>query len=234
MIAPIKFSNFAAAKFWQDNGITEVYSKSWLDFVGYIINSDFRKSVKVKDWLSELVKYPSKELQDIADLIPTNPFPDIQVKEIQNWIYKNIKYKIDKDIWQMSEHWNTPDETLKSMQGDCEDGAILMYTLCRLKGISSDRLLLMAGNVLLNNFASTGGHCWLAYRPFNYPLNFIFLDWCYYSDLKPIHEVCEMQLYNVIGKSIQSQNKTSYLYIWFAFNEIYSFYNLNDKFGGTK
>jgi intein/homing endonuclease len=561
----LRFSNIGAEKFWRDNGISEVYAKSWFDSVRYVINSKFRLSVKLSDWINEFVKNPSSDLVLVANCIPSNPVTDLQVKEVQNWVYKNIRYKGDVEVWGMPEHWNTPDETLKKnlMVGDCvaeyeeiytknglkkakeielgdeilsydfeskqfcykriinkwnkgelnikrvhlrngqhiditedhnmlvrtnqksseyvkqrlkdidldrwwkrkipvakkipyvcsvpifekeiyriighylaegwknkdgsiyssgyelndyiipllekydiphtacdygdvprvrflksefrnflktlkensfdihlseelitlpedylrellyglwlgdgtkfqypdkrgyknnkewtfstsseqlakdlqrihlylgeplhvwkqehhqglgnqpifrlnknsesffnqdygygglsevsikevedigifncydwevedthnfvfangtithncEDGAILMYVLCRLKNVPANRLLLMAGDVLVGKGASQGGHAWLAYRPFNYPLSFVFLDWCYNPDLRPVDE---MTLYNVKSKFILSDSFSAYKWIWFACNEEYSFYELNDNFGGMR
>jgi hypothetical protein len=223
----IFFSNSMANKFWNDNGMTVVYGHSWKEVIMYVLNSDFRKSVNLRDWLNEIVMHPSKNLLSVAKSISSMPNPDLQVKEVQNWVFKNVKYVTDGENWKMSEHWNTPDETLFNKSGDCEDGAILMYVLARLKGVSDDRLLIMAGTVSTGIGANTGGHAWLSYRPFNYPLSFVFLDWCYYSDLKPVED---MILYNVKSKFISSESITPYKYIWFGFNESNSFYELNNKF----
>jgi predicted transglutaminase-like cysteine proteinase len=36
-----------------------------------------------------------------------------------------INYTSDKDVWGIDEYWQTPEQTFKLMNGDCEDEAIL-------------------------------------------------------------------------------------------------------------
>lgn len=103
-----------------------------------------------------------------------------------------------------------------SILHQCEDGAILMYVLARLAGIPSNRLLLFAGSV------NGGGHCWLGYRPVSDPLNFRFLDWCYWPDISLVES---RKFYSIIGKQIYSfqtgayKKDNNYYNIWWAFNE---------------
>jgi hypothetical protein len=72
-----------------------------------------------------------------------NPMPeyDIVIPELKNriiltyqdiakWIYKNIEYKKDINVHGIFEHWQTPEETIQLMSGDCEDKVILFQWLC--------------------------------------------------------------------------------------------------------
>jgi len=108
------------------------------------------------------------------------------------------------------EYWQTYAETLQTRTGDCEDGAILMYVLCRVSGIPANRLLILTGDV------RGGGHCWLSYKPMNQPWNLTFLDWCYYYTSKRI----ETRPKFWISKSNQILgNGIRYKKLWWAFNE---------------
>jgi hypothetical protein len=142
---------------------------------------------------------------------------------ILRWTRYNIKYVSDKTQWKMDEKWQTAQETFNLKTADCEDGAILMYKIARSLGVPTNRLLLMAGDV------DGGGHCWLAYKPEGCPLNFVFLDWCYWTDMG---DISERKFYEISGKKIfrstyiGEEMDKQYLNIWFAFNELKSYSEL--------
>jgi len=50
-------------------------------------------------------------------------------KKIEMWIYKNIEYSTDLEQYETAEYRATPEETLQSMKGDCDDRAILFMYL---------------------------------------------------------------------------------------------------------
>ena len=186
-------------------------------FVYYIINSKYNKSVKLVDWLKEQVDNPSEKLKDIAKEIPDNEDYDIQIIEILKYIEDKLTYSGDITEWKMLEHWNTVEETITTWKGDCEDGAILIYVLGRLKGIPANRMHICAGNV------EDGGHAWIGYKPKNYPLNFSFIDWCYWYDSNIMGY---RNKFSIIYKNITEYTHgtkisvlSKYFDIWFMFNE---------------
>ena len=116
----------------------------------------------------------------------------------------------------MTEKWEGARDVFDTRKGDCESGALLMYVLCRLAGIPASKLWIMCGDV------KGGGHAWLSYIPDEYPLNFAFMDWCYWYKQysiplrnkftiqnKAIHE------YKRDGEKVSSD----YYKLWFVFNE---------------
>lgn len=196
----------------------------------YIINSKQRKSVNLRDWLFDEMQIHTSEMTEVLNKISDKDNYDAQVIECLSWVKKNILYVGDSTSWEMTEYWQTPQETILRRTGDCEDGAILLYNLCRLKGVPANRFLILTGDVL------GGGHCWLGYKPQNYPLNFAFLDWCYWPNLGSvsgrnkfyINKNSEILEYNGITEEGVTSN---YYKIWFGFNEstnIINFkYNIN-------
>lgn len=191
-----------------------IESKGTLAFIYYILNSNLRKASAVSSWADSFINNPGKNLIAAASEIETFSDPDYQMTLILKWVQKNIKYTPDTQSWKMNEYWQTPDETLKLKTGDCEDGAILIYALAIQKGISANRLLIMAGNV------NGGGHCWLAYRPMEYPLNWAFMDWCYWFD----HRTPNVRTkYYILDTTIHDDPLNNYYSIWFAFNHIKSY-----------
>lgn len=194
-------------------------SKNFLDhLVTWCLSSDYRKSVRLSSWLKEQLTTPSKELLTIADSISSYEDNDLQVIEVLKWIINNLTYKSDKNVWGVEEKWQTAEETIRLKTGDCEDGAVLTYILCRLKGVNANRLAITAGDV------NGGGHCWLMYKPTEYPLNFVVLDWCYWANTLPLtnrnlfyiidNDIIEYENYQII--------KSNYYTLWFMFNEDWS------------
>lgn len=202
----------------KEPNIYKIVSSSYLKRIYYyVIHSGFRESVNLAGWLHDFIETPSEEVLAIAREIPTGVDHDETVSNVLDWVHRNIVYTGDLGKWKQNEYWQAPDETLMALSGDCEDGAILIYTLARLKGVPTERLLIMAGDVV------GGGHCWLAYRPKNYPLNWAFMDWCYWPNMSPVPN---RTLYMVINTTISGEKlsytdkkDTNYIKLWFAFNE---------------
>lgn len=137
----------------------------------YIVDSKFRKSVSVRDWL---VKWLDSEIAAELDLpVFDGPANDSKAKKCLSWVKQNVKYEGDPATWGMSEYWQLPHETLERGTGDCEDGAILLYALMRKNGFSDDQLFITCGLV------DGGGHCYLVYVSSTDAVHYV-LDWCYW------------------------------------------------------
>ena len=195
-------------------------------FVAYLLHSDYRQAVDLEPWIRSQLLTPCAAAVDLAKNITTGVGDDETVLNVLQAVIHRINYVPDQNVWKMPEYWQTAEETLQLNTGDCEDGAILAYVLCRLKGIDADKLMLMCGDVV------GGGHCWLAYRPYCYPLNWAFLDWCYWATEKPI---VKRTLFYVEDKKIYGELPTgmaenNYQQLWFAFNEEHSVLSFNYNF----
>lgn len=196
-----------------------IESRNIWSLIVFTIDTKARKSIVVKDWLNDIIKNPSKELIKICDEIPNNKNPDYIMTDILRWVNKNIKYKSDSVIWKMSDKWQTPEETLNLKTCDCEDGAILMYAMAIYKNIPVNRLLLFCGSVV------GGGHCWLGYKSTEYPLNWCFMDWCYwYDSLTPNSRT----KYYIDNQTIYDDPTNNYKNIWFGFNHIKSYLGIKN------
>lgn len=203
---------------------TEVYDtlqhKYWESIISYITNSKYRKSIKLSPWILEQVQNPSEELLKAVEEIPSSEDLDILTRNCLMYVHSIITYTGDTVYWDMTERWQDSRETIVLQHGDCEDGAILCYVLCRLKGVPANRLLLCAGDV------EGGGHCWLAYKPNGYPLNWVFLDWCYWYDTTSIDLRNKFWIdNNIIYEYLYTGMlvKSNYLNTWFGFNEVTSY-----------
>lgn len=201
----------------------------------WLIDWKYRKAVSLSDWLEEQVQNPTKELIEFADSINTGKTYDETVRNVLIRVIKEIKYIADDAKWEIPEKWATAHETLTltttttkgtyypAKSGDCEDGAILMYVICRLKGVPANRFLLFAGDV------KGGGHCWLGYKPSFAPWLFTFMDWCYWPSTKTVIDrdkffVMSQDDINVIHPV------SNYYRVWFGFNEDVAFNKFKYKF----
>jgi len=101
---------------------------------------------------------------------------DEKVLRITQWVHYHLNYVSDLENWKVREYWANPIETLDKRQGDCEDGAILIFTLARLSGVPANRIRITTGDVQANN--GSQGHCWVTYTADD--LNDYVLDWCYW------------------------------------------------------
>jgi hypothetical protein len=214
--------------------IVDVIGDSFIDrFITYVFNSDYRKAIEIKKWLSDAFLASYDEINTTANLIGQGSTHDETMIRILKWVENNITYVGDMNNWSMSEHWNTPKETLDLKEGDCEDGAVLMMALALKLGIPEGRLLLWTGDAL------GGGHCSLLYKPGDYPLDWTMMDWCYFPTFSSIGF---RSMFRIKGNTIMeykinndgisgTQVKTSkYESIWFLFNRKHSYLRMDYSF----
>lgn len=201
--------------------------------INYIIDSKYRKSVELKGWLREQVLNPSIEVTNMAKEIESSDDYDIQIMNILRYVRQNITYIGDLNNWNMSEYWQTGKETASSLEGDCEDGAILIYLLSRIKGIPENRLLILAGNVYDASAENKmSGHCWIGYKANGYPVDYIFLDWCYWYNsnkigLRNLFQIEKNTIYEHSYTNLNTPfSKSNYKTIWFGFNELSAYKTL--------
>ena len=141
----------------------------------------------------------------------------------QRWIVRNIRYVGDKEKTGIEECWQYPNETLVTLTGDCEDGAILMASLMLNCGIPSWRVRVTAGLVKSGKGAETGGHAYVTYCRES-DNNWVILDWCYYED--SARSIKDKPIFNKVSM---------YKEIWFSFNNLYSWSNkIYEDFRGVK
>jgi len=104
---------------------------------------------------------------------------DLLVIDILRYVWGRTRYVGDKLAWDTPEYWQSAKQTYDLKRGDCEDGAILILTLCRLSGVSSNRVFLTCGYM-----QNGGGHSYFKYYGSD-GVKYI-LDWCYYYDKRRI------------------------------------------------
>lgn len=66
-----------------------------------------------------------------------------KLTKINDFFNERILFVDDIDLWNTSDYWATPLETLGRKAGDCEDFSIAKYAFLRLAGIPDDKLRLV-------------------------------------------------------------------------------------------
>lgn len=177
----------------------------WKYVLNWLIDWKYRQIVNLPKWLAQQVT-SENDLDILVQLEgwKTTKIPDHEKAiQILRWIKGNIRYIGDIQSWQNEEKWQDALITYKKGTGDCEDGAILFFILCRKAGIPSNRVRIVAGDVV------GGGHCWAEFliAPFSY-----CMDWCYWPDMT---DFSNKKPY-IIGQG-------NYKKIWFMCNDVKGF-----------
>jgi len=64
---------------------------------------------------------------------------------LRDWVGNNIKYKYDSEAHGQEDYWQLPKETLQLKTGDCEDFSILLCSLLRANGWSTNDVHVVIG-----------------------------------------------------------------------------------------
>lgn len=171
--------------------------------------------------ITEYVKYREiKEITEIAkELSKQKTNIDDIPKVVLNWLHNKFKLNEFKYVSDTSEKWNTPEETLNSKKGDCDDWGILEYYIIRecFKQLGKweqvkHRLKCVAGNV--NNKgsipSSAGGHFYLIWLADD--CNWYTIESTYFREIALIN-------YKETPQKLNSMYGT----IWFSLSEEFSF-----------
>jgi len=75
---------------------------------------------------------------------------------IRDWVGRNVEYVSDYDSYGVGEYWQLGKETLESRTGDCEDFAILLCSLLRADGWSTEGVYVVVGQNKAGDY-----HAWV-------------------------------------------------------------------------
>lgn len=90
---------------------------------------------------------------------------EAKLKRVNDFINRNIAFEDDSGVWQQSDYWATPLETIGQGRGDCEDFAIIKYVSLRVAGVPRAKLRLIYVKARINSpsGATQQAHMVLAY-----------------------------------------------------------------------
>ncbi|MCK9389810.1 MAG: transglutaminase-like cysteine peptidase [Sulfuritalea sp.] len=147
-----------------------------------------------------------------------------KLKKVNDFINRHIAFEDDMSIWNQSDYWATPLETIGQGRGDCEDFAIFKYYSLRNAGVSLTKLRLIYVKARLSgpNGPYLQSHMVLAYyaTPNAEPLVLDSLvgeikPASQRSDLQPIFSFNSDAIWNgVAGNAAQGYGGTAQLSRW--------------------
>lgn len=90
-----------------------------------------------------------------------------QLQLVNDFFNRHIRYAEDIDLWEQSDYWATPMETLGRRAGDCEDYTIAKYMSLIKLGIPAERLRLIYVRASIGGSQSriSQAHMVLGYYP---------------------------------------------------------------------
>jgi predicted transglutaminase-like cysteine proteinase len=165
-------------------------------------------------------------LKDWQQIVATaKPLADeAKLKRINDFFNQNVAFDDDINIWQQSDYWATPLETIGKGRGDCEDFAIAKYYTLRLAGmpVSKMRLIYVKAKLKTPTGMIQQAHMVLAYyaTPNAEPQVLDNLDTTIRaasqrSDLQPVFSFNSEGIFaGVSGKEKASAGGTSRLSRW--------------------
>lgn len=123
--------------------------------------------------------------------------------KILMWVIDHLQYVGDQVNKGQVEFWQNPEDTVITLRGDCEDGAILIKSLALVAGIPDWKVKILAGMVV------GGGHAYCTY--IRHDETQVILDWCYWPNRKQLHERPDRS------------RETNYKEVWFSWDKKYSY-----------
>ena len=168
----------------------------------WFIDTKYRTCVNLQSWLKKSVNdFDAKPLVVEANILPEDT-NRIKVKKALSFVRSKITYTGDIAVWDASDKWQTPKQTWELKTGDCEDGAILLYSILSEAGVPDIQARIVAGDVV------GGGHAyyvWLSDEDgLEYPI-----DWCYWPSRSATMSTPYVQ-----------RNEYFYSHLeWFSFNK---------------
>lgn len=149
---------------------------------------------------------------------------------VQKFVVSFLTYKYDNESQNCPEFWQFPFETLHSEIGDCEDGAIMITSLCRAAGIPDYRIKVAAGYVQSSPTAPQGGHGYAIYladrKDSPRGQEWVILDWCYYEDSRVAPDAKPLAKDGGVRKAYKDT--------WFTFNDSFSWNQTSLKIGSGR
>jgi transglutaminase-like putative cysteine protease len=81
---------------------------------------------------------------------------------LTRWVNHHVTWVSDEEKWHSPDFWQTPETTLLTGSGDCEDQALVLWSAAPLLGLPRGRLVI--------GTLDGGGHAWVEFPEFFVPL----------------------------------------------------------------
>lgn len=162
-----------------DAQFKDISDMRWYETIAvWCIDSQYRKYKRMDKFLAEQLRQPAFELIDMAQKLRGRNVYDT-VYRIEDWVYRNFRYKTDKNQYNKLEYWGEAKEVLGKKADDCDGLNSLIWILCILAGVDNDMVYSVVGKT------SAGGHFWCLFFDAR-RARMVKLDATYYPEVKTI------------------------------------------------
>lgn len=115
-------------------------------------------------------RYGQEAYKNIVELnqlvIHLKSASDIEkLKNVNDFFNRKIRFTDDAELWEQSDYWATPLETIGKLAGDCEDFSIAKYVLLKTLNLPDDKLRLtyVRAEIVDHDIHSARAHMVLSY-----------------------------------------------------------------------
>ncbi len=110
-----------------------------------ILNADLSRSFS-ENMCCSFVTPNDKTVLELKTIILEDKTPvTLNWMAFRDWIGNNVEYTSDYEVHGEDEYWQFPNETIQLKTGDCEDFSVLLCSLLRADGWSSDEVFVVFG-----------------------------------------------------------------------------------------
>lgn len=110
-----------------------------------IVNANLTRNFD-KNWGRFFITPEDKSVIELkSKILKDKPILTLNWMALRDWVGTNIQYKSDREIHGENDYWQFPNETITLRTGDCEDFSILLCSLLRADGWSSDKVYVIVG-----------------------------------------------------------------------------------------
>ncbi|EPC03466.1 hypothetical protein L861_18175 [Litchfieldella anticariensis FP35 = DSM 16096] len=88
---------------------------------------------------------------------------DEQLREVNDFFNRRVRWLDDIDIWGQEDYWATPLETMGRGEGDCEDYSIAKYITLKQLGVPTERLRMIYVRARIGRSNISQAHMVLGY-----------------------------------------------------------------------
>ena len=172
----------------------------------YLYSTNTRFKVDVRNFFT----LNDENLHNITKSLRTANMTDNQkALACLKWVIQNVSYITDQKQYGVSEYWDFPFETLKTMKNDCESQSILLANLMLISGIPNWKIRIVAGYVFEPISKRQVGHAYTVMFD-EETEKWKILDCTFYPNIKLIKDREEYK------------KEKMYQDIWFSFNNEFS------------
>ncbi len=140
--------------------IKDIYrGKVWVNYRKYV-NKKLTHQKKAYSLAPQDVSHPTSLLKEAIDgaNMKSSDSDYAKFTKALIWVQQNLKYITDYEQYLQAEYFTPSYQTLVTGQDDCESLSQVVIDMCRMMGVSSEKIFMAVG------YVGTMGHAWVAFK----------------------------------------------------------------------